>query len=135
MRYLESMIRMSEAFARMQLSENVSQADIDRAISVMATSFTSTQKIGAQRALERYLRKYLVFEDDEWELLLHLLRELVRAEFKWAYLRGREPSGVDVELFTSRAGEYGIEDLSGFFSCGVFNELFYLEDGRIFKKD
>lgn len=53
MRYLESMIRMAESFAKMELRNYVRESDLDRAISVMVKSFVSTQKIGAQRSLEK----------------------------------------------------------------------------------
>lgn len=42
-RHLESMIRMSEAHARMHLRDRVTQADVNVAIKVMVESFISTQ--------------------------------------------------------------------------------------------
>lgn len=42
-RHLESMIRMSEAHARMHLRAEVQQADVQVAIRVMVESFISTQ--------------------------------------------------------------------------------------------
>lgn len=42
-RHLESMIRMSEAHARMFLRERVTQVDVNLAIKVMVESFISTQ--------------------------------------------------------------------------------------------
>lgn len=42
-RHLESMIRMSEAHARMHLRERVTQVDVNLAIKVMVESFISTQ--------------------------------------------------------------------------------------------
>lgn len=52
-RHIESMIRMSEAHARMQLRNYVSQEDVDMAIHVLLDSFISTQKFGVQKALQR----------------------------------------------------------------------------------
>lgn len=52
-RHLESMIRMSEAHARMHLRQYVTQEDVDMAIRVLLESFISTQKFGVQKALQR----------------------------------------------------------------------------------
>ena len=52
-RHIESMIRMSEAHARMHLRNYVSQEDEDMAIRVLLDSFISTQKFGVQNALQK----------------------------------------------------------------------------------
>jgi hypothetical protein len=48
---IESMIRMSEAHARMHLRNYVAEEDVDMAIRVLLDSFISTQKYGVQKAL------------------------------------------------------------------------------------
>ena len=52
-RHVESMVRLSEAHARMHLRPFVSDSDVDMAIRVMLESFISTQKYGVQRSLEK----------------------------------------------------------------------------------
>jgi len=52
-RHIESMIRMSEAHARMHLRSYVTQEDVDMAIRVLLDSFISTQKFGVQKALQK----------------------------------------------------------------------------------
>ena len=52
-RHLESMIRMSEASAKMALREYVRADDIDLAISVAVGSFVSAQKMSIKKTLER----------------------------------------------------------------------------------
>lgn len=52
-RHLESMIRMSEASAKMALREYVRGDDIDLAIQVTVGSFVSAQKISIKKTLER----------------------------------------------------------------------------------
>ncbi|KAK8939204.1 hypothetical protein KSP39_PZI011216 [Platanthera zijinensis] len=54
-RHIESMIRMSEAHARMHLRSYVTQEDVDMAIRVLLDSFISTQKFGVQKALQKNL--------------------------------------------------------------------------------
>jgi DNA replication licensing factor MCM2 len=133
------MIRMAESFARMHLRDSVLQSDIDRAISVMVTSFVSTQKIGAQRALEKYLKKYMTFGEDAWELLNHVLCDMMNDEYKYFYYKGTGVPGgvlsVDMDVFEAKAGEFGVDDVSGFYGSGVFGESFYLdnEGGKICK--
>ncbi|KAI5797450.1 MCM2/3/5 family-domain-containing protein [Peziza echinospora] len=57
-RHLESIIRISEAFAKMRLGEYVSQRDIDRAIAVAIESFVGAQKVSVRRSLGRAFAKY-----------------------------------------------------------------------------
>ena len=52
-RHLESMIRMSEASARMHLREYVRSSDVDLAISAAIHSFVSAQKMSIKKQLER----------------------------------------------------------------------------------
>ncbi|KAI6782686.1 DNA replication licensing factor mcm2 [Emericellopsis cladophorae] len=57
-RHLEAIIRISEAFAKMRLSDSVSTADIDRAIAVTVDSFVGSQKVSCKKALARAFAKY-----------------------------------------------------------------------------
>jgi DNA replication licensing factor MCM2 len=57
-RHLEAIMRISEAFCRMRLSEYCSAHDIDRAIAVTVESFVGSQKISAKRVLARAFAKY-----------------------------------------------------------------------------
>lgn len=60
-RHLESMIRMSEASAKMHLRDFVRADDIDLAIQVMVGSFVSAQKSSIKKQLERGFRYVLLF--------------------------------------------------------------------------
>ncbi|KAJ3385595.1 MCM DNA helicase complex subunit [Lobulomyces angularis] len=129
-RYLESMIRMAEAFAKMQLRDTVIQDDVDRAISVMVKSFVSTQKIGAQRNLEKYLKKYLSFPEDSEEILNHILSNLMNEEWKYFYYNKKKiPDAleVDADTFELKAAEYGVFDVKPFFNCNLFKSNFILD--------
>ncbi|KAK3378117.1 MCM2/3/5 family-domain-containing protein [Podospora didyma] len=57
-RHLEAIIRISEAFCRMRLSEYVSAQDMDRAIAVTVDSFVGSQKVSCKKALARAFAKY-----------------------------------------------------------------------------
>lgn len=57
-RHLESILRISESFAKMRLSEYCSTQDIDRAIAVAVDSFVGSQKVSCKKALARAFAKY-----------------------------------------------------------------------------
>ncbi|KAK8096463.1 minichromosome maintenance protein 2 [Apiospora kogelbergensis] len=57
-RHLEAIIRISEAFCRMRLSEYCNSHDIDRAIAVTVDSFVGSQKVSCKKALARAFAKY-----------------------------------------------------------------------------
>ncbi|PHH77254.1 hypothetical protein CDD80_784 [Ophiocordyceps camponoti-rufipedis] len=57
-RHLEAIIRISEAFCRMRLSEYCSTQDMDRAIAVTVDSFIGSQKLSCKKALSRAFAKY-----------------------------------------------------------------------------
>ncbi|KAH6690314.1 DNA replication licensing factor mcm2 [Plectosphaerella plurivora] len=57
-RHLEAIIRISESFARMRLSDYCTAQDIDRAIAVTVDSFVGSQKISCKKALARAFAKY-----------------------------------------------------------------------------
>jgi DNA replication licensing factor MCM2 len=57
-RHLESMIRMSESSAKMNLREYVRADDIDLAIQVTVGSFVSAQKMSIKKTLERVSRRH-----------------------------------------------------------------------------
>ncbi|KAK9479331.1 MCM2/3/5 family-domain-containing protein [Lipomyces japonicus] len=59
-RHLESILRLSESFAKMRLSEYVSPIDIDRAIRVTIQSFVGAQKVSVKKSLQRSFMKYML---------------------------------------------------------------------------
>jgi DNA replication licensing factor MCM2 len=57
-RHLESIFRLSEAFAKMRLSEFVNSGDVDAAIRVTVESFVQAQKVSVKKSLARAFAKY-----------------------------------------------------------------------------
>lgn len=74
-RHIESIMRMSEAFARMQLRDYVTVDDIDEAIEMLIDSFLQTQKASIRKVLERKFEKYRKRSNDVNPLLLHMLQK------------------------------------------------------------
>ncbi|KAK9277392.1 hypothetical protein L1049_006935 [Liquidambar formosana] len=135
-RHIESMIRMSEAHARMHLRQHVTQEDVDMAIRVLLDSFISTQKFGVQKALQKSFKKYMTFKKDYNELALCLLRELVKDALHFEEIVSGSTSGlthihVKVEELRSKAQDYEIYDLKPFFSSTHFTRAnFELDEER-----
>ncbi|KAL5120904.1 MCM DNA helicase complex subunit [Pleosporales sp. CAS-2024a] len=59
-RHLEAIMRISESFCKMRLSEYCSNVDVDRAIAVTIESFIGSQKVSAKKALQRSFAKYML---------------------------------------------------------------------------
>ncbi|KAK6458959.1 DNA replication licensing factor, MCM2 component [Scheffersomyces xylosifermentans] len=57
-RHLESILRIAEAFAKMRLSDFVSQNDLNRAIKVSIDSFVGAQKVTVRKQLQAKFQKY-----------------------------------------------------------------------------
>lgn len=76
-RHIESVIRMSESFAKMQLRDHVRIDDIDNSIEMMLDSFLQSQKLSIQKQLERKFSQYRNKKTDASQLLLHILRKAV----------------------------------------------------------
>ncbi|XP_054808214.1 DNA replication licensing factor MCM2 [Prosopis cineraria] len=135
-RHIESMIRMSEAHARMHLRQHITQEDVDMAIRVLLDSFISTQKFGVQKALQKSFRKYMTFKKDYNELLLYLLRELVKNALHFEKIVTGSTSNlshieVRIDDLSNKAQEHEIYDLKPFFNSNHFTRAnFVLDEER-----
>ncbi|XP_021890823.1 DNA replication licensing factor MCM2 [Carica papaya] len=135
-RHIESMIRMSEAHARMHLRQHIIEEDVDMAIRVLLDSFISTQKFGVQKALRKSFRHYITYKKDYNGLLLRLLKELIKNALKFEEIVSGSTSGlskieVKIEDLQMKAQEYEITDLKPFFSSTEFSGVsFELDQER-----
>ena len=141
-RHVESIIRMSEARAAMRLSEHVSSEDIDAAIAVMLASFIGTQKLSVQKSLQKKFARYTHFHRDYDQLLLEILRGIVREMQYWdsvsgppAGAGGSAPGGgaavtVRCRVLEDKASEYGINDLRPFYASAAFASARFTFDAQ-----
>lgn len=117
-RHLESMIRMSEASAKMALREYVRGDDIDLAIQVTVGSFVNAQKMSIKKTLERVssrtfqeprgalltfhekgFRKYLIQARDHEELLAYVLGQMIKEKARlYQYQRYSQPDLVTIKV-------------------------------------
>ena len=75
-RHIESVMRMSEAVARMNLRDHVRDDDVDVAIRTLLESFIQAQKFSVMRSLRRSFAKYLSYKRDHNEARVFLTRLL-----------------------------------------------------------
>lgn len=132
-RHIESMIRMSEAHARMHLRQHVTQEDVDMAIRVLLDSFISTQKFGVQKALQKSFRKYMTFKKDYNDMLIYILRGLVNNALQFEGIATGSISNlthidVKVDDLYAKAQEYDISDLTPFFNSRKFSDANFVYD-------
>lgn len=124
-RHIESIIRMSEASARMHLRDYVRESDVDLAISVTLKSVIKSQKYAVARTMENKFRKYLVYKKDVHELLLFALRRLFHSASTLHSLRGDASQRsvvicVEVEDFEAKTREFQVADLTPFYASDSF---------------
>lgn len=139
-RHVESILRMTEASARMRLSATVTDDDLNMAISCMLESFINAQKYGVQRALRRQFTRYLDAGVDVNTLLLNNLRAIVREQQALAFVqtgalrRGFDAMPDEVELtlasLEERGQRHGItkQQVQGFFNSAAFRNAGFVYD-------
>jgi len=130
-RHIESVIRMSEAHARMHLREFVSEDDVNMAIRVMLESFINTQKFSVMRTMRRSFQRFLSFRRDNHELLLFLLKQLAQEQL--AYARSR--FGVDQDVvevaekdLADKAKQLRIHNVQTFLESELFRAHHFVFD-------
>ena len=129
-RHIESIMRMSEAHARMHLRTFVREDDIDAAISIMLTSFIDSQKFSVRRALRKGFKKYISTENDKTFLILHALGQLVKQNATYLRMRNEDSENVSVFMdeLEQKAKDMNIFDLDDFYKSKEFSEAGYQID-------
>ncbi|CAO3660804.1 unnamed protein product [Umbelopsis vinacea] len=130
-RHLESMIRMSEAHAKMHLREYVRSDDVDVAIQVTLDSFISAQKYSVMKSLRKRFAKYINSSRDNDELLLLVLENVASEKRKMYQFKHRmlpKEVQIDVEDLDSRARDLNIHDIQPFFKSQLLARNHYKVD-------
>eukprot|EP01127_Copromyxa_protea_P005769 TRINITY_DN15628_c0_g1_i1.p1 TRINITY_DN15628_c0_g1~~TRINITY_DN15628_c0_g1_i1.p1 ORF type:complete len:893 (-),score=185.87 TRINITY_DN15628_c0_g1_i1:37-2541(-) len=126
-RHLESMIRLSEAHAKMHLREYVNEDDINMAIRVTLNTFISSQKFSIAQQLQKTFSKYITLKKDDNEMLMYILRMVVRE-----YIQAEPDKDIEIDLeeLEGRAREYQITSVRPFFRSKVFEDSHFRFDER-----
>ncbi|EFA77281.1 MCM family protein [Heterostelium album PN500] len=128
-RHVESMIRMSEAHAKMHLRASVTDEDVNMAIRIMLDSFINAQKTNLAGRLRRNFSKYITYQRDVSALLFYILQSLTEDYCSVYMLRhgGDPPQTIEVPLdeFETRARDMGLHELDKFYGANDFTEKRY----------
>jgi len=118
-RHIESIIRISEAHARMHLREYVNEDDVNMAVRIAIESFVDTQKYSITKTMRRNFAKYLTYRRDHNELLLFLLKQLINDQLSYMKHKSKNSSSnissvtIPEEDFIDRAVSPRIESRLG----------------------
>ncbi|MCP9264032.1 DNA helicase [Dirofilaria immitis] len=108
-RHVESLIRLAEAHAKMHLRSYVCDEDVDIAVRVILESFISTQKASIMRQMRKHFDKYIFVNRDHNELLLYLLKQLVKDQLHYERARYKERTlsaiGIPESDFIEKSAE------------------------------
>lgn len=124
-RHIESIIRISEGFAKLRLSNYVSRGDIDRAISLTLESFLNAQKYSVSKQLKRKFSRY--FEENGDDLMIFLLKQMVAER-----LAAVGTENIKKAEFETRCSNNGLNVNDRFYNSPRFiDEGFALRGDRI----
>ncbi|XP_049848877.1 DNA replication licensing factor MCM2-like [Schistocerca gregaria] len=134
-RHVESMLRMSEAHAKMHLREVCTDDDIDMAIRSMLNSFIQSQKWSVMHTLKKKFRKYLVYKKDHNEIMMALLAQIYNEhvlQYRMKHARLPPSLSIDSSELEMRAKEqFDVTDFSPFYCSEIFrNAGFKLSANR-----
>lgn len=136
-RHIESVIRMSEAYAKLHLREHVRADDIDNAIDMLLDSFIQSQKLSVARQLSKKFEKYKTRETDSTQLLFHTLQKIVRdrAIYEKA-IQGLDDMEkvivkVNLDYFENETKDFSSHNRIDFYKSAKFLKQYRLEDNKI----
>lgn len=142
-RHIESIIRLAEANARMELRNHVNQKDLDNAIGLMLESFIQSQKHAVAEELRRKFRKYIVSATPISDQFMRLLERLFRdraEELRLSRQGGEAPMAKDVPVDMAAVvaqierEDLDIEEAKNFMRQQRFRQNFKIdEDGKIYQ--
>lgn len=135
-RHIESIIRMSQASARMHLRSEVRNDDIDMAISILLESFIQSQKISVGRIIRKKFSSYISFKEDINTTLLHMLGKIFKEQIQYLNLiDDQQNHEVKVPLYqlNEAAKELNIYDVGDFLKSDGFSRHYTMKGDIIVK--
>lgn len=132
-RHIESIIRMSEASAKMHLRDHVREDDVNLAIRMALDSFVDTQKYSVMKSMRRTFQKYLTYKKDQSELLYFILRQITldTLAFQKA-LHGNCITTVEIaeKDLLDKAKQIDVHNLIPFYDSDIFKKNDFVYDAR-----
>jgi len=128
-RQVDSIIRLSEAHAKLHLRDYVRDDDVNMAIRVIVSSFVETQKFSIAKQMQRVFSKYITYKKDNNDLLFFVLSQLGREEISYQHASNKKNPGdsieIDAEDFAQRAKQIGVYNLAPFYKSNQFVDSGY----------
>ena len=126
-RHLESIIRISEAHAKIHLRDFVRNDDIDVAIKIMLESFLQSQKFSIARNLRKKFSHYLTAQEDSTSLLVNLLNRMLREQTQYLkYFKKFDERSRTIQIkqdaFEREAQDLGIFNVNDFYNSNIFRQ-------------
>merc|ERR1740139_98459 len=139
-RHVDSLVRIAEANARMELRHHVSAKDVDNAIAVMLESFIQSQKHQVAEELRKRFRKYITKAVPLYDQFVNLLERLFREKFEQMRAKMVEAPelsevGVDVEELVRQIElhDLDINEAHSFMGGERFRRGYRTEGEQIFR--
>ncbi|KAK6089620.1 hypothetical protein P3W45_001386 [Vairimorpha bombi] len=119
-RHIESIIRISEALAKMELRSYVTFEDIDESISVVLDSFMGAQKYSITKNMKKKFLKY--FHKNNSDVIIFILKEMFNER-----LRAYNSNFILVDELNKQLKGYGISCPTDFYNTREF-----IDNGFVF---
>lgn len=98
-RHIDSLVRIAEANARLELRQHVTSRDVDNAIGLMLESFIQSQKHQVAEELRKQFKKYTIQATPLFESFANLLERLFRDKLEQIRAaRGEAPELAEVKV-------------------------------------
>lgn len=139
-RHVDSLMRISEANARMELRQHVTSKDIDNAIGVMLESFIQSQKHQVAEELRKQFKRYILQATPVFDQFIGLLERLFRERMEQMRIaRGESPELADVWVDMSElvgqmeANDVDIMEANSFMRSQRFQKNYRIQGEQIFR--
>lgn len=136
-RHIESIIRLSEAHARMHLRDFVQEDDVNMAVRMMLESFVETQKYSVMQIMRQMFQRHLTYKQDHSELLFYILRQLTHDQLTYQRRSQTETDDIqqlvieiDEKDLLDRAKQLDIYDLNPFYNSKIFESNNFSYDSK-----
>merc|ERR1719502_2219258 len=97
-RHIESIVRLAEASAKIELRQHVNSKDLDFAISIMLESFIQSQKHAVAEEMRKKFRQYIAQATPLSDQFMRLLERLFRDKAEDLRLQGHDVLAADVSV-------------------------------------
>mmetsp|Transcript_44732 Transcript_44732/g.103455 ORF Transcript_44732/g.103455 Transcript_44732/m.103455 type:complete len:867 (-) Transcript_44732:58-2658(-) len=140
-RHIESIIRLAEANARLELRQHVLPKDLDNAMYMIFESFRQSQKHSVAEDLRKRFRKYIKEASPLSDQMLHVVERMFKDKMQERLQADSEaPELSDIAIDMSAVlreverQDFDLDDVHTFFTTDRFRAHFRLEGERLYHR-